>query len=462
MKFIRLNKKNEIYFQEMDPFYMLAYAERMGNFAVGVTLTDERGYDVPAGLMIYTKREKHLVLLWLYVKAEYRMQHVAERMLYKAGQIALGLGLDILDAYFNNSPARELVCHGDDIYFREHGFNKLTPLYGEWLTDVRTLADRPYLADATEDKRMLAFSKFPKASQFELATMVLEAAGSKMTEEELIGTLDFDLSFIVTDKDDCGAILAMTNGEIISIICILANGEEQEKQFFKAFVAAAKLKYGQTALVGVILKAPRYEKAMMRLYGEGRADNFVLSIKVTDLLGENYNGQVPVLETDDEPEKETENRHFEEFLLPGKDEVKTLKAIAEKSFFNNIKPQAKIESIGALGMPELRQLFSELMHSGGTGVLREIPKDSDWVDTELSCYIRIDDKPVGFFFAALCEDGSIRPLILYANGVESSRYLLNLLQFAFDEAMKKYPPDTKVYMRLHDETTEKLYNKLIG
>ena len=79
MKICKLKKEDRNYFLNMDPLMMLRRADFPNRFVLGAFRMDEStGTDIPAGLLIGCMEEERLIVEWLCVAAEQRLNGVGE------------------------------------------------------------------------------------------------------------------------------------------------------------------------------------------------------------------------------------------------------------------------------------------------------------------------------------------------------------------------------------------------
>lgn len=464
MKFININKLNSYIFEEMDPFFMLSYLEDGDNFAIGSLGRNERGFDYPNGLAICKWYGERLVILWFYVKPEYRLQGVGDALLEKITEIAKKSGTYYVEAYFNNSKDREMLCKNAETYFMDRGFYKKVKLHGEWLTDVRTLLDQPYFKVEMENKNAVALNNLPKDKRYDLVLGIMKKAGQLSSGDETLAIkYDADLSFIIADKNSTSAIIVCKMDEMLLPICFMAKDEEKERELIFSFLKAAEKKYGNKNLVRIVITNRSFATTMKKIYKEGQCDNYVLSAKLKDILNENAGGTYPCDMEPVKDDKEIESFvDWENYLLPGEDIITTLGSIKNAPAFAKEEENTEIKEIEKLNLLELYEIVSDARHNGYTGSISELPAMGMWLDTELSCYMKKDGKLVCFFIAAKTDKGEIRPVMLFSKGNENSKYLISLLQYAYGKAMKFYDSNTKIILRAHSKSVRLLYNKLLN
>lgn len=209
---IRLKKGQGIYFQQMDPLMYLERLDIPGYFALGAIIEDEKNrIDKPVGLMICLAVSDGLVIEWLGISEDYRLQGFGEEMLVKAFEIANENGLENLYAYFCGEYGRELVCDRDETYFRERLFAKEKKLSGEWLTDLRTLERLPYMNKKVDVLHKAIPLSTMNANEVRNALSILDEKEEGAKVYSVKGKrqiLDLDLSLVMYDGDRvCAGLL---------------------------------------------------------------------------------------------------------------------------------------------------------------------------------------------------------------------------------------------------------------
>ena len=102
MKIVSLSKRQLEYFKELDPFEFRLRGDIDLTLRLGAVLeSQEEGEgNIPAGLMLGTKKGTGLVLLWLYVDPLYRRRGIGEGLLCRAFEEADKEGLRQVAALF--------------------------------------------------------------------------------------------------------------------------------------------------------------------------------------------------------------------------------------------------------------------------------------------------------------------------------------------------------------------------
>ncbi|MDD7643190.1 MAG: hypothetical protein PUK75_12095, partial [bacterium] len=205
-------------------------------------------------------------------------------------------------AYINDEYGRELICAGQENYFRERLFDREQILPGEWITDLRTLVSRPF------------FQQNPPASSQAVSlrkmstSMIRDGMSTlaKMRESAMLYTLngsmdlfDADLSFFLMDGEKlCGGLLVQCvkrslpdvhadipvywTENVLYPVLFGARSEAAASTLLLSSMKAATKKYALDTDVHVILKSSIYEKLCTYILPEKRIHNKLLIADVSE------------------------------------------------------------------------------------------------------------------------------------------------------------------------------------
>ena len=129
MRILELNRKQLEYFKEEDPFEFRLKDNVVISLMHGAVFEpeDETGSgNLPIGLLLGTRKEDNLILIWLYVDPECRRQGIGEALLASAFEEAKKNGCRNVAAVFPEEYGRELICRTEKEYFEAHGFHEKT------------------------------------------------------------------------------------------------------------------------------------------------------------------------------------------------------------------------------------------------------------------------------------------------------------------------------------------------
>lgn len=303
MKISRMTREQKDFFLDMDPLMMMDRLDLPNTFALIATQQNKViGEDIPAGLMICSLKRRMLVIEWLCVAAAFRMQGIGEQLLVSAFDMASEGKLENIYAYINDEYGRDLICAGQENYFRERLFEREQILPGEWLTDLRTLALQPFFR--RNPAASLQAVSFRKLS----TTMIRDGVAklAKMKESAMLYAIngrmdlfDADLSFFLMDGEKiCGGLLVQCvkrslpdvhaevpvylTENVLYPVLFCAGSEAEASTLLLSSIKAATEKYALDTDVHVILKNSIYEKLCTYILPEKRINSKLLIADVSE------------------------------------------------------------------------------------------------------------------------------------------------------------------------------------
>ena len=272
MKITQITQEHREYFLSMDPLMMMEYLDYPHTFGLAAIVEDEESEkNIPAGLAIVTMMPDSLMIHWMCVEEEYRIQGIGEQLLAKIFDIAEERGNDTISAYFNQMFGRDMFCAGEEEYFRQRLFEEEKEFPGEWLTDLRTLLNLPqWKQEGTTSRKAFLLSKLPSYRWREYLSLFPEA-------ESKIPFADLELSPLLYDGDRaCGILLVQQvkmdyydlenenlikrTKEVLCPIYLQAESLEDSKALVKAVLAAAKEKCSPETEVHIIIRQMKKEE----------------------------------------------------------------------------------------------------------------------------------------------------------------------------------------------------------
>ena len=130
MKIISLRNDQLDYFKGFDPFEILEREDVKSTIRLGSVFEGENG-DIPAGLLLGTKKGNDLIILWLFIGGSFRRRGFAEGLLSVLFKYAKKTGISRVAALFPEEYGRELVCGRENgrAFFGCHGFVNLKEGY---------------------------------------------------------------------------------------------------------------------------------------------------------------------------------------------------------------------------------------------------------------------------------------------------------------------------------------------
>lgn len=143
-------------------------------------------------------------------------------------------------------------------------------------------------------------------------------------------------------------------------------------------------------------------------------------------------------------------------LLVTLEEIQKLELAAAK------KLPGYVNSIDQLSLQDYREAVKQILFKGHKGVMDDIAYlPMDWFECGISSCVISGDKVKGLFLIRKTPSGALIPALLFAYGPEFKKNLIYLIKYTIQKALKKYPPETKVFIIKKDAGTKALAQKLL-
>ncbi|MBE5826570.1 MAG: hypothetical protein E7307_08030 [Butyrivibrio sp.] len=142
-------------------------------------------------------------------------------------------------------------------------------------------------------------------------------------------------------------------------------------------------------------------------------------------------------------------------LLEPLSSVALLKLAKKKTSPSYIKPVSELDLL------QFKRGITNCMFSGRYGLEEDLPDlPMEWFEMDVSCCVITDDKVSSLFLVRMTKGGILMPVLLFSQGIDADKYMLEMMRFAINAAASKYPGDTQVLLRRHDSKTRKLTDYL--
>ena len=120
-----------------------------------------------------------------------------------------------------------------------------------------------------------------------------------------------------------------------------------------------------------------------------------------------------------------------------------------------------ITCINDLMVRQFRKGITNCLFHGRKGILEDLAfLPMSWYDPDISCCVQTDEKVNGFLLVHKRASGPLVVDLLFALEPDAKMNLLHMIRYSINAAVQKYPPDTKVVLRRHNEMTKALISKL--
>lgn len=471
MRVLKLNRNEQQYFLEMDPLMLMERGNVGDSYVLGGVLEDEStGTDIPVGLAVCSETEDTLMIIWLSISSKYRRQGYASELMNEIILRAVEGKKKYIGAYFENSFLRKTLCLGEREFFQGRGFIRRQSLSGEWFSDVKTALKQLNFEKRPDGHSVNAMSEFPKTALAQYMTEIIAnentAVLSKLERrsrefDEAVGQIMLDRNGHVT-----GALLVDTIGDVLYPVAFLADSTEKQRELIYEALNAAAKKYGRDMPIHVILQTERFAGIMNSLLPEMALENYVLFAETEELLQEYaFDDSLydPYPELPEDFNLVVQVNDLKQYLKAGPDRSITLGEFARSKLVKEQKLPEQVEAISSLSMREFLEALMDCSYYGYSGVFECKPNQFclEWFAPEISCCIRENGRVTNLLLIHESEDGSLRPLLLFAKGAEYRQNLTLLVRFACLTALEQYPEDSVINIRCHDELSTALCDKLI-
>lgn len=470
MKIVKLNSKQIEYFRKLDTVFMLGITTVAGGFALGGVIHDEdKNMDIPVGLMLCNQVGDTIIIEWLAIDEAYRCQGYGSEMLEKLIELADAGGIKRIEAYFRDSKQRKIICPKDGKYFRGHGFLEEVRFQGEWISDIRTLARNSDGNVLASDMSLVRLGDLPRFRIKEAIDTILTSEATDYLYAVDANTLSYDedLSYILMKNDEIVAGLLVNAAEkFVYPACMMVSSMQECRILTCAAISQAQNKFPGDKSALVVLKTDKYLDLVTELIPGDKLGNYLLGASVENLVNMDETRNVEdfgMINAHDEDDDE-EAPDIVDYIREGKDTILVLDDIANGNRLKDFDSSISVEALGYIDAMDLCQILMDCRYSEFFSLFKEIPlvPDPSWFDEDLSCCIRIKGDIACILLVTITKDGSILPVLMYANDKKYTPYLVKLMLYLKKKALEKYPGKTRIILRTADAKHVALYRSLIG
>ncbi len=165
-------------------------------------------------------------------------------------------------------------------------------------------------------------------------------------------------------------------------------------------------------------------------------------------------------EYDDNMVKVTDAAGFEPSEKEGRDIAVTLDELASLSFMKKQVP-SYITNISELMVRQYRKGITNALFHGRKGILEDLAfLPMTWFDQDVSSCVQTDGKANGFFLIHKNAKDELVVDLLFAMEPDAKINLISMIRYSINAAVEKYPGDTKVIFKRHNEMTAAFTAKL--
>ena len=139
--------------------------------------------------------------------------------------------------------------------------------------------------------------------------------------------------------------------------------------------------------------------------------------------------------------------------------VSDLRVYAER----NRKISVKIKGLKDLQQVRFMQGITNCLFHGKKGLMEDLEYiDKSWFDEEVSCCVITDGMVNGMLLVHRFPSGDLMPVLFTAMGPDANKDLLRMFYFSCQKAVERYPEDTRILVRRHNDSVVTLAKKLFA
>ena len=287
MKTAILLREHMDFFKELDPFCFLDRAVFPDKICIGTVLTGaDDGYDLPVGLMILKAKVKSVTVEWIYVRPEYRMQHIGTMLMNYAFRMAEGSGCDALRLYRTFNEGRKEICCHENAFLSEYAFEPEIELGGEWTAEVGSLLWHPVIGEGAD--------KLVRTQPLRQLDDDGKSALRALLSPEKEGAFLYNFRFFFSLSDEDVSRVIVKNGKVTAAIFVQL-GEEalyvtglygksrlENMALLHGALMAARDKYGPSQKICVIKYNNSFRGMLKALFGESYVRNVIYTSSVAE------------------------------------------------------------------------------------------------------------------------------------------------------------------------------------
>lgn len=471
MKIIAIDEEDIEIFKKFDPLFMLARTSVSNRFLLGGLINDGE-YDEPVALMICVQMKDSIIVEWLYVEEEYRMQGLGNELFEYLVELAADNGIKRIESYFVETNPRRQITPNDERYFMDHGLINTRNLVGEWITDVKTLMEMPAFENRKDNRNLVPLNMMSKGKKEQIINKLINTPGTSFIygyDEDYLSFED-DLSYILIDESEnvYGALLSDKRVNLIIPVAMLATDNNDAVDMAQAALMAARDKYGKDIQVCIQLaKESTRDKLKGVLPMDMMAPSYALYADISRFISSGYEQITHTAIQYDywsEYEIEDEAYDIENLLRKGPEVAVTVNELSQREVISKAVTKETIHNIGDLDMQQIYSLLVTSKYAECYGAFEDLPSKPDmrWFDSRLSCSINLDDEIRAILLVNLRKTGEICPILMYAVNKSDTKYLLSLIKYMSDKAVEVLGPDTKVVLRQYDELSRQMSIQIFG
>ncbi len=202
------------------------------------------------------------------------------------------------------------------------------------------------------------------------------------------------------------------------------------------------------------------ELEYIRLEDKKAGELLLKSFKEEVLNGDVKRSYFELESFDDSVEKATEAEGYAPEKKESRNIVVSLEELANLSIIK--KPGVSyVTAINELMVRQYRKGITNCLFHGRKGLLEDLAfLPMSWFDQDVSSCVQTDGRATGFLLVHKTESDRLVVDLLFAMEPDAKLNLLQMIRYSVNAAMEKYPADTEIILKRHNDMSEALINKL--
>ncbi len=163
---------------------------------------------------------------------------------------------------------------------------------------------------------------------------------------------------------------------------------------------------------------------------------------------------------DEQAEKTASKEGYNPQKKESRDIVVTLEELSGLSILK--KPTATyVTAINELMVRQYRKGITNCLFHGRKGLLEDLAfLPMSWFDQDVSSCVQTDGRATGFLLVHKTENDKLVVDLLFAMEPDAKINLLQMIRYSVNAAAEKYPADTEIVLRRHNDMSKGLIEKL--
>ncbi len=283
---VRVEKKNIVLFEGLDPFGRLKLLDMPESFAIAAIDEDEEDRGIAYGILTGFLNSDRISINWIGVSSSMQACGVGEALLLKVLDMADKENIPVIEALISSKYESESFAMSAGEYFKQHLFEQEKAMPSDFFGVTGELLN---LECMKQDKEKLpcpvslaSFSPDQIRSVLDQLDGISEASKLYSFEKEK-GHLDHDLSFVFIDGTEAySALLVRKLPDCLIPVYYFAENEKEGSVLMMYAIEAAVQKYGKDMDVEVLFRSDALCEQMSTVFTGKRDKGKILYASVDD------------------------------------------------------------------------------------------------------------------------------------------------------------------------------------